>query len=195
MFSAPLMAQNPPPPGSPSNDPNDPVNQESANKADMRNREWLLGNSRKPIRTAAWGPAEAALPQIKEDFERIQLVNKDLMTAVFAKNLLDFKQIAKATADIGKRAARLKNNLAYPQPIQRAEASHGTNEQPDLRLALARLDDAILRFVTNPIFQADRQVINAEMAMRASDALITVMKFSQNIKRQAEEFSKEKKQR
>src|SRR5712691_9286991 len=79
---SPLLTQQPPgPPGTPSNDPNDPMNQDRINKADMRDREWRLGNSRKPIRRAKWGPEEATLPQIKEDFERIQFVNKQLMTA------------------------------------------------------------------------------------------------------------------
>ena len=194
LFVVPLVAQRPSgPPGTPANDPNDPVNQERANKADMRDREWLLGNSRKPIRRAAWGPEAAAIPQIKDDFERIQLVNKELMTVVFANNVLDPRQIGKATADIGKRAARLISNLAYPEPAEGEKTTTGTQERNDIRLALSKLDGAIMSFVTNPIFQTDRQVVNAELAMRVSKDLMTVVKLSESIRRQAEALGKAQK--
>jgi hypothetical protein len=191
LFAVPLAAQRPGgPPGTPSNDPNDPINQEKTNKADMRNREWLMGNSRKPIRRAAWGPELAALPQINEDFQRIQLVDKDLMTAVFANNILDHKQIVKATADIEKRAGRLKGNLAYPEPGETPKTSLKTPNKTDIRLELSKLDSAIMSFVNNPIFKADRKVINAELAMKVSEDLTTVMKLSNSIRREAEALGK-----
>jgi hypothetical protein len=188
------MAQRTAPAGTPSNDPNDPINQEKANKADMRSREWLMGNSRKPIRRAGWGPEAAALPQITEDFEKIQLVDKELMTAVFANNVLNHKQIVKSIADIEKRAARLKSNLAYPESTEADKASAGTNEKTDLRLALSKLDSAIMSFVTNPIFQTDRKVVNAEFAVKVSNDLRTVMKLSESIRRQAEALGKQQTQ-
>jgi len=195
LLAVPLVAQRPDgPPGSPASDPNDPVNQDRANKADMRTREWIMENSRKPIRRAGFGPAPAAVPQIKEDFERIQLVNKELMTAVFANNVLDHKQIMKATADIEKRAARLINNLAYPEPPDTPKPNVATQGKPDMRLNLSRLDSAIMSFVNNPIFQTDRQVVNTELAMKVSKDLKTVVKLSQSIRRETEALARTQKQ-
>jgi hypothetical protein len=192
VFAVPLVAQRPAGPrGTPSSDPNDPANQEKANKADMRNREWLMGNSRKPIRRPAWGPEAAAVPQITEDFEKIQLVDKELMTAVFANNVLNHKQIVKSTADIEKRAARLISNLAYPESPEGEKTPTGTQENTDIRLMLSKLDSAIMSFVTNPIFQTDRQVVNAELAMKVSKDLRTVVKLSESIRRQAEALGKQ----
>lgn len=193
LFAAPLMAQTAPP-GTPSNDPNDPINQEKTNKADMRNREWLMANSRKPIRRAAWGPEAAALPQITEDFEKIQLVDKELMTAVFANNVLNHKQIVKSTADIERRAARLISNLAYPESPEAEKTRTGAQEKTDIRLALSKLDSAIVSFVTNPIFQTDRKVVSAELAMKVSKDLRTVVKLSGSIRRQAEASGKQQTQ-
>lgn len=184
MLAVPVFAQGPGgPPGTPRNDPNDPINQEKTNKADMKNREWLMGNSRKPIRRAALGPEAAALPQIAEDFEKIQLVEKDLITAVFAKNILDRKQVVKASADIEKRASRLLSNLAYPEPTE--SETPPKVEENDLRLMLTKLDGAIMSFVSNPIFQSDRQVVNAELAMRVTRDLRAVVKLSGSVRRQA----------
>jgi hypothetical protein len=193
LFAVPLAAQRPGgPPGTPSNDPNDPINQEKTNKADMRNREWLMGNSRKPIRRAAFGPEAGAMPQITEDFEKIQLIDKELMIAVFANNVLDHKQLVKSIVDIEKRAARLLTNLAYPESIEGEEKTpNGAQEKTDLRLALAKLDSAIVSFVTNPIFQTDRKVVNAELAMKVSKDLRTVLKLSGSIRRQAEASGKQ----
>ena len=157
----------------------------------MRNREWLMGNSRKPIRRAAWGPEAAALPQVTEDFEKIQLVDKELMTAVFANNVLNHKQIVKSTADIEKRAARLITNLAYPESTEADKTPTGTQEKTDIRLALSKLDDAVMSFVSNPIFQTDRKVVNAELAMKVSKDLRTVVKLSDSIRRQAEALGKQ----
>jgi len=160
LFAVPLFAQRPPgPPGSPPTDPNDPINQDKANKADMRNREFMMGNSRKTIRRPGWGPGLEAIPQISEDFEKIQVVDKELMTAVFANNLLDNKHIVKATADIEKRATRLIKNLAYPESPEVEKTLAADHERMDIRLALSKLDSAIVSFVTNPIFQRDNKVV------------------------------------
>ncbi|HEY3040813.1 MAG TPA: hypothetical protein VGJ66_18895 [Pyrinomonadaceae bacterium] len=188
LFAVPLVAQQAPgPPGTPANDPNDPVNQDRLNKADMRAREFLMGNTRKPIRRATWGPKEATLPQITEDFRKIQLVNKELITAVFANNILDPKQIIKATSDIEKRANRLIGNLAFPKPDKLKELPQ---EKSDLRLLLAKLDSSIMNFVNNPIFQTDRKVVNAELATKVSTDLMTVVKLTGYIRRQAEALGK-----
>lgn len=194
LFAVPTLAQRTAPrPGSPSNDPSDPINQDKANKADMRNREFMLGNTGKPIRRATWGPTAAAMPQIKDDFERIQIVNKELMTEVFANNVLNPKKIVKATSDIGKRASRLISNLAYPEAPASEKVLNSVQEQSDIRLTLSKLDSAIINFVTNPIFQMNRQVVNTELARKVNQELETVVKLSESIRRQAEALAKSQK--
>jgi hypothetical protein len=191
LLAIPVIAQrsgNPP-----TSDPRDPINQEKTNKADMRNREFMMGNSGKPIRRGVWGPAPSALPQIKDDYERLQIVNKELMTAVFTNNIINPKQIAKATSDIAKRASRMINNLSYPQAEDSEKTPSGVQEGNDIRLALAKLDSAIMDFVNNPIFQTDRQVVNAELARKVNKELKTVVKLSESIRRQAEALGKAQK--
>jgi hypothetical protein len=149
-----------------------------------------MGNSRKPIRRGSWGPDMASIPQIKDDFERIQLVNNELMIAVFSKNVLDPKQIGKATGDIAKRANRLLNNLAYPKPAEESKKPSTAENNNDIRLMLSKLDAAVMSFVGNPIFQVDRQVVNTQLAMKVSQDLTTVVKLSESIRRQAEALGK-----
>jgi hypothetical protein len=194
LFAIPVIAQRPAgPPGTPANDPVDPINQDKTNKADMRNREFMMGNTRKPIRRAVWGPAAAALPQIKDDFEQIQIVNKELMTEVFANNVLNPKRIVKATSDIEKRASRLINNLAYPQPLDSDKILDSIHERDDIRQTLSKLDSTIMVFVSNPIFQTNRQVVNTELAKKVNGELEAIVKLSESIRRQAEAMTKAKK--
>ena len=188
LFAVPLAAQQPGP--TPIN-PNDPAaTQSDINNADMRSREFMMGNSRKVIRGAGWGPEATALPQIQEDFEKLQLTNKELMVAVFANNQLHPKYIAKATSEIQKRASRLIQNLAYPKPDEPKDKPNDHHDSTDIRLALSRLDSAVMSFVTNPIFQSDRKVINAELAKKVSSDLQHVVKLSEAIRRQANDLSK-----
>src|SRR5882762_3911272 len=151
ILSLQVAGQQPRPgsPGTPANDPNDPINQERTNKTDMRNREWLLGSNRKPVRKPGLGPDESAAPQIKEDFERIQFINREIIKTVFADGVVNSKQILRTVSEIRKRAARLRTNLAYPEP----DSSHkedlaATQGDQDIKVLLAGLDKSIMSFVT-----------------------------------------------
>jgi hypothetical protein len=192
LFTVPLAAQRPQ--GPPSNDPRDPENQQSTNKTDMRNREWLMGHSRELARKAGAGPEESALPQIKEDFERLQLIERDMMKSVFAENLVDYQQILKTSAEIKKRAARLKTNLAYPEPLDRqARKSRPGIEDEDIKVSLTNLDQSIMSFVTNPIFQLQEQVIESRLAMKATSDLMDIIDLSDALKKHAARLERETK--
>ena len=190
LLTVPLAAQRPVP-GTPSNDPRDPENQQSTNKGDMRNRELLMGHSRTLARKAGSGPEASALPQIKEDFERIQLIEREMMKSVFLDNLLDYQQILKTTAEIKKRATRLKSNLAYPEPLDRNKARKSGlgNSDGDIKESLTSLDQAITSFVMNPIFQF-QQVVETRLATKAIGDLIDIIELSELTKRHAERLER-----
>jgi hypothetical protein len=191
LSTVPIAAQRPVS-GTPTNDPRDPENQPSTNKGDMRNRELLMGHSRTLARKGGSGPEASALPQIKEDFERIQLIEKEMMKSVFLDNLLDYQQIVKTTAEIKKRATRLKANLAYPEPLDRNKAlkSRLGNSDGDIKVSLTSLDQAIMSFVMNPIFQFQR-VVETGLATKAIGDLIDIIELSELTKRRAERLGRE----
>ncbi len=179
------------PPGTPANDPNDPINQERTNKADLRDREWLLGNNRKPVRKPGLGPDQSAALQIREDFERIQFINREMIKAVFADRVVDNKQILKTVSEIRKRAARLRASLAYPEPENPHDVkTAATQSDTDIKVLLAGLDRSLMSFVTNPIFQLTQQVVEADLARKASGDLRDVMEQSDKIKKKIEMLDK-----
>ncbi|HET9529473.1 MAG TPA: hypothetical protein VFQ92_03925 [Blastocatellia bacterium] len=129
------------------------------------------------------------LVQIKEDFEQIQHINNETMRALSASKSPDYKLISDTLSEINKRAKRLKTNLAMPdvegKPAQKIEAAN--SEQ--LMESLHALDDLIMSFVSNPLFQ-NPSVIDVELSSRAGQDLAGIIYMSQNVKKNAEKLNK-----
>ncbi|HYE13331.1 MAG TPA: hypothetical protein VD968_02695 [Pyrinomonadaceae bacterium] len=143
------------------------------------------------IKRDADKPAEKAapsFPQIKEDFERIQLINSEVLQAAPRP---DYKRIADAAAEIKKRASRLSANLFPPEAEKQSKARKGAEaEEPqELKALLAAVDGAIISFVNNPVFQ-NTKVVNPEDSARARGDLERVVKLSGKLSKEADRLSK-----
>jgi hypothetical protein len=105
-------AQGPPSPPSRNARP-DAVQRELQRQFEMQAIERALndGHSR-PVQR--YSPL--VLEQIRTDFLRIQVVDRELARAISASDILDLKLVAGAATEIRKRAGRLKENLALPKP-------------------------------------------------------------------------------
>ena len=145
---------------------------------------------------AARGPAAQpsrgrASTQINEDFARIQMVNNALAQALAAGDELDFRLVAQAASEIGKRAGRLKNGLALPE-AERGEHRRGTEigaEPSQLKAALRALDALIISFVSNPGFRSVK-VLDTQWPAKARRDLEEIIELSGRIKRGSERFYK-----
>ncbi len=58
---------------------------------------------------------KVVLANINEDFQRIQIVNKQLAQTNAGTASLDYKNLSQMAAELNKRATRLKINLLLPQ--------------------------------------------------------------------------------
>jgi hypothetical protein len=129
------------------------------------------------------------LTQIKEDFEQIQQINNETMRTISNSETLDYKLISSTFGEINKRAKRLKTNLSIPEaeekPVIKTAASNGDQ----LKESLLELDDLIMSFVTNPLFQ-NPSVIDVELSARAGRDLEGIIYMSQNVKKTAEKLDK-----
>jgi hypothetical protein len=129
------------------------------------------------------------LTQIKEDFEQIQQINNETMRTVSNSSTLDYKLISNTLAEINKRARRLKTNLAMPDVESKTEQKADASNGEQLKQSLFQLDDLIMNFVTNPLFQ-NPTVINVELSTRAGRDLEEIIHMSQNVKKCAERLNK-----
>ncbi len=119
-------------------------------------------------------------PEIKEDFERLQKINSDVLQPVFTKSPSNYTAILKAATEINHRANRLNTNLFAPDEEKIKEDKKST-APGDVKILIVNLDKNINRFVHSPIFQ-NLQVVNPKDSLQAQKDLETVIKISRLIK-------------
>lgn len=134
-----------------------------------------------------------ALAQIAEDYQRIQLINNRMMHGAMSRPVLNFKDIAETTAEIKRRANRMRDNLRLPAseksepvkvtlPVQVSDAAQ-------MKVALLDLDRSIMSFIKNPIFK-NTSVVDLEDATKASRDLVTIIKSSELLSKEARKLGK-----
>lgn len=131
--------------------------------------------------------------QLKYDFENLQTTHNQMMEMIFSNNVMDYRLIAEASAEIRRRATRLKSNLPLPE-TEKAVAGQSLKgwdeiDGGQLKPALLFLDELIMRFVTNPIFQ-QADVLDLQQSSQAKRDLEDIIKMSGKIRKSAEKLAK-----
>jgi hypothetical protein len=141
----------------------------------IHNREWALENLRRQARLQP-NARERRVDQVslRNDFRQLQLANNQLMARVFespASQRITNKEIRSSLGEIRKLAERLRSSLGLPKIEPAAET--------DVALipGLKQLDQALMSFVENPLFQQPR-VYDTEMASRAAGDLNDVVRLA-----------------
>lgn len=137
-------------------------------------------------------PADHKFPAIKEDFERMQLVNNVLQEG--ASGRVDYGRISEGAAEIRKRAARLDASL-FPSATDKQSASQNPSAAErgaDLKSLLAQLDGAIRGFVSNPMF-GNTKVVNIPDSSEARRDLERIIRLSGKVKQVADKLKRRSK--
>src|SRR5258708_753685 len=66
----------------------------------MQNREWALAHVTEEVNSHFKRGNAPSLLAIREDFQRLQIVNNELMRSVFVQNILDPDQIQASVGEI-----------------------------------------------------------------------------------------------
>jgi hypothetical protein len=134
-----------------------------------------------------------ALARIAEDYEKLQVVNNKMMSAVMSATTPNFQRIADATSEIKTRAARMRENLRLAEADASAFAKQPEYKKPEdvagIKASLLSLDGSIMSFVKNPIFK-NPGVMDLEQAAKASADLQTIIEFSRLLNKDAQRLSK-----
>ncbi|MBA3766713.1 MAG: hypothetical protein H0W99_06955 [Acidobacteria bacterium] len=133
----------------------------------------------------------AIVAQVEQDFDRIQVVNDEIKRAATANAGFNYKNLTEMTAEIRKRAKRLKGVLNLPPPDE-SEANQKKLDQithEEMKAALLVLHDRIMSFVNNPLFQTPNWM-DIKLGAKASRDLETVIELSGTIRKNAERLNK-----
>src|SRR5215204_5281166 len=152
-------------------------------------RQAIEDGLRKPAKRAE-EETRLALAQIKEDYERIQLVNNELAQATGGAVELDLKLAAESASEIRKRAERLLTNLALPDmPADLERVKMPAEGEEQLRPSLVMLRRLVERFVRSPLFR-EVNVIDAQISTRARRDLEGIVELSGKLKKDCEKYDK-----
>lgn len=160
-------------------------------EADLRNRELRLRLLREPGRTTtppALSPEDRKLivSQIFEDFERIQIVNREMLQASAALNATACKRISTLADEMTKRAKRLKSNLGIPDVAHDKKAAKNAPalDAEHLKASLQTLNVSVKSFVTSPLFK-DPRVTDVRHLDNLRRDISNVIELSRTVKKVA----------
>jgi hypothetical protein len=130
---------------------------------------------------------QAVILQVKEDFERIQVVRNELVRLTSANNALNYKFISDATGEIRKRSNRLKKNLALADPEggEESKKNGGELDPQQMKDALLMLCNRIESFVKSSVFETPG-VVDVEGSAKANSDLEHMIRLSSNIRKSAQ---------
>ncbi len=186
IFSTPASAQRAPARGT---SPGMDRDRERGVREHERQLQVLL-NSREPAEPDNPGRLQA-IEQTRQDFERIQDVNRELVTTLRSSDELNYKSLTEMAAEIRKRARRLKDNISLPppaddEPTRKTDAEAG---REGMKAALSSLSARITSFASNPLFQTPN-LIDVRLGAKASRDLDIIIELSGQIKKSAERLAK-----
>ncbi|HYP26093.1 MAG TPA: hypothetical protein VE262_05180 [Blastocatellia bacterium] len=135
-----------------------------------------------------------AVEKVREDFKQIQIVRNGIVRKLIANQPLDYKVIAEESAEIHKRADRMKTYMLPPVPDDQDKSYKSQIEfdKDEMKDALVRLCNMIAVFVDNPAFKAPGTT-DVEQSTKAGGELLSIIELSSNIKRSAEKLNKAQK--
>lgn len=130
-------------------------------------------------------------PQINEDFQRIQVIHNEIVRMLQPDKNLDYNRLAELTDDMKKRGARLRENLALPEPEKTETKSAHTEavDESHIKTIIVALHDQVVSFVANPLFK-NLGVVDAKVIDSATENLNTIIDISDEIRREARTLGK-----
>lgn len=132
--------------------------------------------------------------KIKDDFRDLQSLNNKMMADAWSQDTLDYSYIAGMVSKIRSKANDLKEALSLPEPEKPETAleTPAVTTVPTVRQfreELLLLDKTLMRFVTNPVFQA-ANTMDINLAKKASNDLEQVIFLTVDLKQNAQKLRK-----
>jgi len=162
-------------------------------EADIQNRNRILELLSEPGKTKLLSEDDRKLiaKQIFEDFERVQMLNREMLQASSNLDNNSYKRIASLADEMNKRAKRLKINLHIPdvEPEKKAPESPTEIDATQLKASLRTLNGSVTSFVNSPIFKDPRITTVGHLQTLRKD-ISNVIELSRTVKKTAGKLNK-----
>ena len=127
--------------------------------------------------------------KIKDDFKDLQSLNNKMMADAWLEDALDYSSIADKVSKIRSKANDLKEGLSLPEPEKTELKMPTVTTARQFREQLLLLDKTLMRFVTNPVFQA-ANTVDVNQAKKARGDLEQVISLTTDVKQNAQRLRK-----
>ena len=182
LFSA-VFAQVDPPPGAGDKDLRDSNIRMRSNELERIKRA-----ADKPKTAESPSPMsseiDAKYPEIKEDYESIQLSQDAIIKAYSTGEKIDYKQIKTSAEEINKSAKRLDSNLFSAAPEKDKSKREKEKTEKSVKDLIVELDNAIGNFVSSAMFQ-NLRAVDPAVAKKARGDLANIMEISKKLSKEA----------
>lgn len=157
-------------------------------ESDLINRETRLRllNEPEKVKTLTAEDRKLLANQVFEDFERVQIINREMIQAT---NKLDndaYKRISSLADEMNRRAKRLKTNLNIPdlendkkEPERKSEM-----DAAQLKASVQSLNGSVKSFVNSPVF-TDPRVTTVGHLQNLRRDISNVIELSRTVKKAA----------
>jgi len=134
---------------------------------------------------------ENRFKRIKGDFRDLQSLNNKMMADAWLQDTVNYSSVADMVSKIRGKANDLKDGLSLPQSEepQKGLKAPAVTTPRQFREELLLLDKIIMRFVTNPVFQANN-ALDVNLARKASEDLEHVIFLTADLKQNAQKLGK-----
>jgi len=135
---------------------------------------------------------ERQFREIKEDFERIQLSQSEIVNGYTKGKTVDYEKISENAEKIYIGGKRLMGNLFLPIEQKKGDKKIEKLETPtstDVKTLIVDLDNAIGAFTANPMF-TNPQVVNVEDNKKAKSELEKIIGVSAALKKESDKLKK-----
>ena len=127
-------------------------------------------------------------PQIKEDFESIQISEAAIIKAYTTGKSIDYPLIETSALGIHKNAKRLDTNL-FAKTAEIKEDKVKEEKPKTIKVLIIELDKAIGDFLSSKIF-GNLKVVEPEIAIKTRKDLISIIDLSERLSKEASKLKK-----
>jgi len=131
--------------------------------------------------------------EIKEDFERIQYSQSEIVDGYTKAKTVDYEKISENAEKIHAGAKRLMGNLFGPIEQKKGDKKVETLAAPmptDVKTLIVEMDNAIGAFTANPMF-TNPQVVSLEDNKKGKAELEKIIGVSSALKKESDKLKKQ----
>jgi hypothetical protein len=136
--------------------------------------------------------SKTVMAEINEDFARLRAVSEGFQKADAPAAPLDYKTISLNSAEVKKRATRLRTNLSglpKPEKEEKRQKAEVPLDDAQMKALLSSYGELMNSFLNNPVF-SDMGTLDTQLALKARRDLDGLIEMCEVVRKGADKLSK-----